>query len=548
MARPGKRLRTALAAKLAVSLVLSTGALFALFGILNLRLQQRHSEEMVLRSADRISDLIQRSTRYQMLRNDREALYQVMTTIGSEPGIRRIRIFNQEGRISFSTDPAEINQLVDKRAEACYGCHAQAAPLTRLDRPDRARIFTEPGGDRLLGVIRPIENEPACANAACHAHPPERRILGVIDADLSLAPVDAQLAENQRQLLGFTGLTVVLVSLVSVVFVWAVVHRPVRELIGGTQEMAQGNLGHRLEVHSGDELGELAAAFNKMAADLDRANQELTDWARTLEERVARKTGELRQAEDHLLASEKMAALGKLAATVAHEVNNPLSGILTYTRLTLKQLEAEAPDPARRAEMISQLRIIERESRRCGEIMRNLLTFARQAPPQREPNQVNELAERALVLVRHQVELQGIELVTRLAPDLPPVSCDANQIQQVALTLLVNAVEATPRGGRLEVSTEADAEEKTVRLRVRDTGAGIAPDVLPHIFEPFFTTKEDQHRTGLGLAVARSIAEQHGATLEARSRPGEGTEFILNLPAGAAELAGAGAGKKGERS
>ena len=548
MARPGKRLRTALAAKLAVSLVLSTGALFALFGILNLRLQQRHSEEMVLRSADRISDLIQRSTRYQMLRNDREALYQVMTTIGSEPGIRRIRIFNQEGRISFSTDPAEINQLVDKRAEACYGCHAQAAPLTRLDRPDRARIFTEPGGDRLLGVIRPIENEPACANAACHAHPPERRILGVIDADLSLAPVDAQLAENQRQLLGFTGLTVVLVSLVSVVFVWAVVHRPVRELIGGTQEMAQGNLGHRLEVHSGDELGELAASFNKMAADLDRANQELTDWARTLEERVARKTGELRQAEDHLLASEKMAALGKLAATVAHEVNNPLSGILTYTRLTLKQLEAEAPDPARRAEMISQLRIIERESRRCGEIMRNLLTFARQAPPQREPNQVNELAERALVLVRHQVELQGIELVTRLAPDLPPVSCDANQIQQVALTLLVNAVEATPRGGRLEVSTEADAEEKTVRLRVRDTGAGIAPDVLPHIFEPFFTTKEDQHRTGLGLAVARSIAEQHGATLEARSRPGEGTEFILNLPAGAAELAGAGAGKKGERS
>ena len=548
MARPGKRLRTALAAKLAVSLVLSTGALFALFGILNLRLQQRHSEEMVLRSADRISDLIQRSTRYQMLRNDREALYQVMTTIGSEPGIRRIRIFNQEGRISFSTDPAEINQLVDKRAEACYGCHAQAAPLTRLDRPDRARIFTEPGGDRLLGVIRPIENEPACANAACHAHPPERRILGVIDADLSLAPVDAQLAENQRQLLGFTGLTVVLVSLVSVVFVWAVVHRPVRELIGGTQEMAQGNLGHRLEVHSGDELGELAAAFNKMAADLDRANQELTDWARTLEERVARKTGELRQAEDHLLASEKMAALGKLAATVAHEVNNPLSGILTYTRLTLKQLEAEAPDPARRAEMISQLRIIERESRRCGEIMRNLLTFARQAPPQREPNQVNELAERALVLVRHQVELQGIELVTRLAPDLPPVSCDANQIQQVALTLLVNAVEATPRGGRLEVSTEADAEEKTVRLCVRDTGAGIAPDVLPHIFEPFFTTKEDQHRTGLGLAVARSIAEQHGATLEARSRPGEGTEFILNLPAGAAELAGAGAGKKGERS
>ena len=555
MQEHGQRLRVGLAVKLALCLVVSTVALFALFGYLNLRLQRKHSEDMVLRSADRISDLIQRSTRYQMLRNDREALYQVITTIGSEPGIRRIRIFNEEGRISFSTDPDEVNQLVDKRAEACYACHAQAAPLVKLDRPDRARIFTEPSGERLLGVIRPIENEAACANAACHAHPPERRILGVIDADLSLATVDAQVAENQRQLLGFTGLTVVLFSLVSVIFVWVVVHRPVRELIAGTHEMAQGNLAHRLEVHSGDELGDLAASFNKMAADLDLAHQEVTDWAWRLEERVHRKTSELRQAQDHLLASEKMAALGKLAATVAHEVNNPLSGILTYTRLTLKQLEGAAPEsgapesPAR-AEMINQLRIIERESRRCGEIMRNLLTFARQAPPQREPNQLNLLVERALALVRHQLELQGVELETRMAPGLPPVFCDANQIQQVALTLLVNAVEATPRGGRVQVSTEAAGIY--VRLLVRDTGVGIPPQVLPHIFEPFFTTKEDQHRTGLGLAVARSIAEQHGATLEASSRPGEGTEFILSLPlvppAGAPELAGVGAADKGEKS
>jgi two-component system NtrC family sensor kinase len=312
--------------------------------------------------------------------------------------------------------------------------------------------------------------------------------------------------------------------------------------------MAQGNLRHRLEVHSADELGELAASFNKMAADLDRANRELTDWARTLEERVARKTGELRQAQDHLLASEKMAALGKLAATMAHEVNNPLSGILTYTALTLKQLEAAAPDSPERAEMADQLRIIERESRRCGEIMRNLLTFARQAPPQRGSHQLNVLVERALALVHHQLELQGIDLTTRLAPALPPVFCDAGQIQQVALTLLVNAIEATPRGGRVEVSTEQDAEEMAVRLRVRDTGAGIPAEVLPHIFEPFFTTKEDQHRTGLGLAVARSIAEQHDAGLEASSQPGEGTEFIFSLPLAAPELAGVGASEKGERS
>ena len=134
------RLRMKLAAKLAVCLVLSTAALFSVFGYLNLRLQRKQSENIVLQSVDRTGDIVQRSTRYQMLRNDREALYQVIQTMGSEPGIRRIRIFNEEGRISFSTDPSEVNQFVDKRAEACYACHAQSQPLARLNRPDRARI------------------------------------------------------------------------------------------------------------------------------------------------------------------------------------------------------------------------------------------------------------------------------------------------------------------------------------------------------------------------------------------------------------------------
>ncbi|HEX9763670.1 MAG TPA: ATP-binding protein [Candidatus Acidoferrales bacterium] len=544
-----RRWGAGLAVKLAVCLVVSTGVLFGLFGYWNLRLQRQHSEEMVLQSADRISDVIQRSTRYQMLRNDRDALYESIRTIGTEPGIRRVRIFNEEGRISFSTDPDEVGRLVDKQAESCFACHAQEAPLTKLDRPDRARIFTDGGGRRTLGVIRPIENEPACANAACHAHPPERRILGVIDTDLSLDPVDAQLAERQRQLAGFTLLAMVLASMVSVAFVWVVVHRPVKELKAGTQAMAAGNLDHRLEVRSADELGELAASFNKMAADLSRAHQELTGWARTLEDRVEQKTAELQQAHTHLVRSEKMAALGKLAATIAHEVNNPLAGILTYARLCLKQLDSPEVTPEKRGEVLEQLRIIERESRRCGGIMRNLLSFARQAPPRREPAELNALVERTLALVRHELELRGIELTTRLADNLPPVACDSSQIQQVLLALAVNATEAMPRGGRLTLETGA-VSEGAVEVRVRDTGIGIPSGALPHIFEPFFTTKEDQHRTGLGLAVARSIVEQHGGALEVASTPGQGTEFVVRLPLQPAEepLVAAATGARGERS
>jgi len=514
------RKQTGLAYKLALCLILSTAAIFSALGLLTLRAHRQNSEDLVLQSAERISDIIQRSTRYQMLHNDRGALYQSIRDMGSQPGIRRIRIFNKEGRIMFSTDPAEDNAMVDKHAEACYGCHAQAAPLTKLARPDRARTFTEEAtGARVMGVIRPIENQPACSNAACHAHPPERTILGVIDSQLSLAAVDANLAVQQKQLLGFTGTALVLLLVVSTVFVWRVVHKPVQELIAGTHRVAGGDLDYRLPVRSRDEIADLAASFNKMTAELAEARARL-----------------LEQTQNALAGSEKMASLGKLAATVAHEVNNPLFGILTYAKLCRKAVEGSGLPEEARAPLAEQLEVIEHESRRCGEIMRNLLTFARQAPRKREPNNLDELVGRALRLMHHQFEIQGVEVETALGAGQAEVDCDAGQIQQVILVLLGNAAEAMAQGGRLRVATELT--DHSVRLCVRDWGPGIRADVLPHIFEPFFTTKDEQQRTGLGLAVAKSIVDQHGGTIEVDSQEGQGAEFAVTLAlAGAARVA-----------
>lgn len=527
---PKSELKIGLAAKLATCLVVSTAVFFSLFGYVNLRLERRHFEQMVLISADRVSDILQSSTRHEMLRNDREALYAQIRDVGHEPGINRVRIFNKEGLISFSTDPKELGTMVNKSAEACYACHAQEAPLTKLSRPDRSRVFTEDNGERVLAVIRPIENRPDCSTAACHAHPPGVRILGVIDAHLSLSAVDQQLAEHQRQYLIFTGIAMALTSVLSVLFVWLVIHRPIHELAVGTEQVAKGDLNHRLPVRSQDELGALAISFNKMTADLATANSELTEAARTLEERVVRKTEELKRAYSSLLASEKLASVGKLAATVAHEVNNPLFGVLTYARLTLKALQNATIAPEEKAKMIENLSVIERESRRCGDIMKNLLTFARQSPPRRAPNDLGVLLERAASLVRHQFELQEIEFDKRIAAGLPAVLCDQGQIQQVLLILLVNAAEAMPHGGSVTVTMEEDAAEGAVTLRVRDNGVGIDAEDVPRIFEPFFTTKESQHRTGLGLAIARSIVENHGGTISVTSTPGAGSEFAITLP------------------
>ena len=251
---------------------------------------------------------------------------------------------------------------------------------------------------------------------------------------------------------------------------------------------------------------------------------------------MRRKTAELERAHKTLLSTEKMASIGKLAATVAHEINNPLFGILTYARLVLRALlKLDIPG---RDDLAEQLQTIERESKRCGDLVKNLLTFSRQAPSNREPGDLNAVVRRAILLVKHKLDMQSIELVERLASDLPPAHCDANQIQQVVLVLMVNASEAMPKGGRLEVSTEFDASSEQCLVRVKDNGAGIPEDVLPRIFDPFFTTKEDQLRTGLGLAVAHSIVEQHAGGITVRSKPGEGTEFTVALPVTAAALSG----------
>src|SRR5579863_6588552 len=323
------RVTQTLSVKLNLLLLGAMVVIFALLGYVNVRLHRQHLEQNTLLAAERISDVIKHGTNDYMLRNDREGLYRSIQRMAAEPGIEKIRIFDQEGRITYSTDSAELNRVVDKSAEACYGCHAQSQPLTRLNRPDRFRIYRSGGGNRVLGVITPIENQPACSNAACHAHPAEQQILGVLDTDLSLQKADVQLAESSRRMIAYTALALLLIAFVSWSVVWQVVRKPVKALERGTERLAEGDLGYQIQVRWNDEIGELAHSFNGMSLQLQAEHKENLAWTHTLEERVERKTHELKRAHEHALQTEKMASIGKMAAVLAHEINNPLSGILT---------------------------------------------------------------------------------------------------------------------------------------------------------------------------------------------------------------------------
>jgi two-component system NtrC family sensor kinase len=517
--------------------------IFALLGYLNIRLHRQHLEAATLASAERVSDVIKHSTTYYMLRNDREGLYHAIHTMADEPGMVKVRIFDQEGRISYSTDPAEVSHVLDKTAEACYGCHTQSQPLARLNRPDRFRIYRN-GGQRVLGIITPIENQPGCSNAACHAHPAGQQVLGVLDTNLSLAKADAQLAVSSARMLSYTAGAILIVAVLSWLFVWRVVGEPIKALKKGTKHLSQGELGYQIEVQSQDEVGDLAHSFNDMSLQLRAANEEIVNWAKTLEDRVEQKTKELNRAHDHVLHVEKMASLGKMAAVVAHEINNPLSGILTYAKLLRKWVGSGQTEHEKREEAMQCLELIAAESRRCGDLIKNLLTLSRTAPMNVQSTDLHAVLDRCLLLVRHQLELGGVEVQLNFAKDLPRVPCDPAQIEQVLLTLIMNAKDAMPRGGNLWIETRVSADETEIEILVRDDGAGIAPGVLPHIFEPFLTTKESGRGVGLGLAISRGIVERHNGRIEVASELGRGTTFTITLPnqAPAASLADAGAG------
>jgi len=519
-----------LSAKLNVLLLGAMVVIFALLGYLNVRLHRQHLEQNTLLAAERISDVIKQGTTDYMLRNDRDGLYRSIQTMAAEPGIEKIRIFDQEGRITYTTNSGEQGRVVDKTAEACYACHAQSQPLTRLNRPDRFRIYRNTAGTRILGIITPIENQSACSNASCHAHPAGQQILGVLDTDLSLAKADVQLAESSRRMILYTGCALLLIALLSWFFVWEVVGRPVKALERGTERLAAGELGYQIDVQSKDEIGELAHSFNAMSNQLKTEHGENVAWTRTLEQRVEQKTRELKRAHEHALHTEKMASIGKMAAVLAHEINNPVSVHLTYAKLLRKWIDSEDGANRRRKDIHESLDLIAAESRRCGDLVKNLLTFSRTTPINLQPTNLNQVIDRSLRLIQHQLDLASIHVEQDLDPQLPPVICDGAQIEQVLLALMMNALDAMPQGGNLWITTRLNREDGAVRIIVRDDGCGIAPEILSRLFEPFLTTKETGRGVGLGLAISRSILERHNGNIEVQSEVGRGTTFTVILP------------------
>ncbi|MBP1678592.1 MAG: integral rane sensor signal transduction histidine kinase [Bacteroidetes bacterium] len=414
-----KRIGTKLILLVGVTAVTS----IALFAYLSLRSMNSGMLAEVERHASQLSETVRASTRYEMLLNERDHIRRIVQGIGQQPGIGKVRIMNKAGEIIYSSVEADIGTMVDKDAESCYSCHSADRPLERLPMKERTRIFqVHPDSSRYLGIITPIQNEPSCWTAECHAHPQDKTVLGVLDVALPLREADRTLSGIQLELLLSALAAFLAISLIMALFVRRWVDKPVKELVRATQAVADGNLNYTIKERRQDELGVLAASFNNM-------------------------TRKLADARVQLFQSDKLASLGRLAAGVAHEINNPLTGVLTYSSFLMRRTQD-------RPEIQEDLKVVVRETIRCREIVKSLLDFARQSVPKKTEASLNEIIDRAIHVAGNQLTAHHIKLVRNTAEDLPKITVDANQIQQVFLNLIVNAADAIgPQGGTITIGS-----------------------------------------------------------------------------------------------
>lgn len=530
-----------LALKLIFSLTIIVVLVEGISAYLNTKRQEKELLDAMILGADQLSRSITSATWHAMLADHRSAAYEVMQTIALKQGINKIRIFNKEGYVMFSTDPEDPKQ-VDKDAEACAMCHSSLQPLVKVDVPSRARIFRAHDGQRKLAMVTPIYNEAACSQAACHAHPPGVKVLGVLDVALNLDRVDEDVAALQRRSLLVTGIHVVLIGIFIVFFSRRFVDRPIRELIDGTRAVSAMQLDKPIEINSSEELGELANSFNVMRERLQQARAETHRFTQELEAKSEERAKQLQIAHQKLLQSDRLASLGQLSASVAHEINNPLSGVLNLSKLMQRILTDDGVPASRVQEFRRYLSQVINETARVGRIVSDLLAFSRRSKPQSKRTDLNEIVRNTISLLSHKLKLSNVEVEENLAPDLPAVRCDSSQMQQVVINLVMNGAEATqPRSqGKVIVRTSARPEEKIAVLEVEDNGEGIPPEFLSKIFDPFFTTKGEGKGVGLGLSVVYGIVEAHGGELEVNSSLGKGTVFTVTLPLAADETAAAG--------
>ena len=507
-------------------LILTIGTLMIAGSMLFWLFLFKYQEKELLQSSVKYGysfvDYIRNTTRYGMLSAQGPLIQQTVESVGVAEGIQNVRIFDSKGRVAYASDRKNIDTVLDKNSPLCLRCHTATGPTK--DTPSWRISKGDP--HRVLNIVQPIYNEPACYNASCHVHPTNQRILGIVEVDLSLELLDHSIKQQGIAITVYVLAFSVVISGVLCIIIWNFVSTPVSILAQGMRRVAAGDLDFKIAINRKDEIGELANTFNTMSDELRRAKNESMEWSNTLEKKVEEKTEAIHRAQQQLIHSEKLASLGRMAAGVAHEINSPLTGIVTFGHLLLKKFPEGTEDR-------EDIEVIIDQANRCSNIIKGLLGFARATTADKAPTNINDVLNSTLNIVKNKADFFNIKLSTSLDPSLAMVKADAPQLQQVFLNMIVNAADACEGKGSITITTSNvnDSGQDYAQVEFKDTGHGIKDEALEKIFEPFFTTKPVGKGTGLGLAVSHGIIQDHGGKITISTKIGEGTSFFIWLPA-----------------
>jgi two-component system, NtrC family, sensor kinase len=520
--------------KVSLYLTLVLVAVMVLFVLLLVKQERDEQLRTMVTHMEQLSQVIARSTRHAMLLNEPDIVDKIIEDIGNQEGIQRVRVLRKDGTIAHSNFPPEIGRRIDREAEHCSLCHEGEKVLNEIPNHKKWRIFDAADKQQLLGNMEVIRNEPSCSSASCHQHPASQSVLGVVDITYSLGKINQTMKAHVVNMVVVSIGFILLISLSAGWLLHRMIYLPLGDLEKGAKRLSSGNFDRPIPVRGEDEFGSLARSSNSMMVALKKSRQELEEWVQTLEQKVDQRTQELRLAEAEVARGEKLASIGQLAAGIAHELNNPLTGVLTFTHLLRKKM----PEGSQDAE---DLDLVIRETKRCASIIRRLLDFAREKTPEKALVNLNGLIEETVRFVERSAALQQIEIAMELDSDLPPLFVDADLIKQVLMNMLVNAQQAIKGRGRILVHSRVHEGRKlpncggesvrAVEIAIIDTGCGIPKANLQRIFDPFFTSKEVGKGTGLGLSVSYGIVRSHGGEIEVESTEGEGTTFRIYLPA-----------------
>jgi two-component system NtrC family sensor kinase len=530
------RYRSSIYGQVVLTITILSIVLFVSFGIIFRSVNEGYLNTVIRQSGNNIGSIVEGALYHSMLTNDRSALQNTLDVINGLPGIEDVNMYDNHDNLvysSLSTDPYEYSN------PNCTECHSNINAMFPRDKKsfrivnmDSECEMSRKNYDfRLLFIRYPILNEPSCYTGSCHAHKESDEVLGSFFIRIPLEDLDTSVQKTSTDFFLMAALTTFMLVTFMMFFIRRNVKSPMSEIMKASEAVSKGDTSTRLEIkpkHVRDTKM-VASAFNKMLDNLQLAQNELQNWSQQLEYKVQKKSEELSEMQNELIHVERIASLGKLSSSVAHEINNPLSGVLTYTKLVQKQLGKIDLDDAEKTPMLKYLKVIEEETKRCGDIVKGLLDFTSKDQLDFRNSHLHKVLREAYTLMDHQMKMSTISFFTDFSAGSDLIHCSENQIKQACVAILMNASEAVLENGEILMKT-SNPDEDNIKLEIRDNGVGINHDDIKHIFEPFFSAKEKVNGIGLGLAIVHGIVQSHKGKIEVDSELGAGTTMSIILP------------------